>query len=286
MSSRIWSHRSFLVTRPRGQGEKLADLLRSKGATVYHIPLIKVVSPTTWERLDGGLRWLSRLGGEELKVRAEARPISGRETAWFAWAIFTSRNAVDSFIRRRTELGIDLSAVRDNICFTAIGRKTAEAMEANGLKVDWVPQTFTSEGLIESFQKLACKNVKVLIVQAEEGRMEIRNWLTEAGAEVTVAPAYRVMPDAEGIEELRRLWKGKGVDTALFASPSAVESFVKGLEADGLLAKTREKTLWTAIGPVTAASLREFGLIPSMIAEKSTEEGVVEGLERYFARSD
>ncbi len=272
MSFRLWSGRSFLVTRPRGQGERLADLLRSKGATVYHIPLIKIVPPTTWERLDEGLHQItipSPLQGKRV-LPHEAVLCGDPQGEKFSWVIFTSRNAVDSFVRRRAELGIDLRVVREHLCFTAIGRKTAAAMEANGLKVDWVPQTFTSEGLIESFQRLAWKNVKVLIIQAEEGRMEIGNWLTEAGAEVTTVPAYRVIPDMEGVEELRLLWKGKGEDqnpppafSAIAADPPATRRVeASGVDAPSPARAGTERKLMAqseAEHCVTSRSVREDG---------------------------
>ena len=71
------------------------------------------------------------------------------------------------------------------------------------------------------------------------------------------------------------------MDAIVFYSPSAVHHFVDILGSEQIEIE-REKALFVAIGPVTAAALREAG-VGRMVQAADTETGaVLEALSRAF----
>jgi uroporphyrinogen-III synthase len=88
--------------------------------------------------------------------------------------------------------------------------------------------------------------------------------------------AYRTLPVPEGAAALReRLVRG-ALDALTFASPSAVRSFAAGLDAAARGACRR--ALVAAVGPATAAALREAGIEPDAVAASPGAEGLVAAL--------
>lgn len=117
------------------------------------------------------------------------------------------------------------------------------------------------------------RGARVLIPRAERGLDTLPRGLRTAGARVTVVPAYRTVPDPEGLRALRRAL-ALGADAATFASPSAAVLAVPDLKLSLAAA--------IAIGPTTAAALRAKGVTPAAVAERPDPESlaraVVEGL--------
>ena len=70
-------------------------------------------------------------------------------------------------------------------------------------------------------------------------------------------------------------------DVITFASPSAVEQFVKA----GLVALLGDAVGVACIGPITAAAAREHGLNVAIEAPEHTAKGLLEALEGYFSSS-
>ena len=110
------------------------------------------------------------------------------------------------------------------------------------------------------------KGSRMLLVRAETGRDVLIEQLTAAGAEVTLAPAYRTVIPPESQDRLRR--ELPAVDAVTFTSSSSVDNFFALLAAAGL-ALPPELVL-ASIGPVTSATLRHHGLKPTMEAREAT----------------
>ena len=69
------------------------------------------------------------------------------------------------------------------------------------------------------------------------------------------------------------------VDAVTFASPSAVHSVVAAL---GARAALLDRCTLAAIGPTTAAALREAGLRVSVVPGTSTAAGLADALARHL----
>jgi uroporphyrinogen III methyltransferase / synthase len=103
--------------------------------------------------------------------------------------------------------------------------------------------------------------------------------LTTLGAEVVELPAIRIVPRT-GSEEVR------GAVASLHAyalvcltSPNGVRLLFDAMAEQGRDARALANASVAAIGPGTAAALRERGVIADLVPERSVAESLVESLE-------
>jgi uroporphyrinogen III methyltransferase/synthase len=242
------SGKTVVVTRSAEAAPQLAALLRDLGARALEVPTITLAPPS-----DGG--------------GALAAAIARLQAGGYAWAVFTSPNAV----QRVFELVPDtrsLGAVK----VAAIGPATAEALAAYRVVADLVPRRYVAEGLLESFPPppLAATR-EVFVPQAAGARDELRRGLAEAGWEVDAVEVYRTLPRPIGPQLLEA---AGGADAICFASSSAVDSYLDQAGAAG----TSVPPVVACIGPVTAATARRRGLHVSAEASQHTLDGLVAAL--------
>jgi uroporphyrinogen III methyltransferase/synthase len=211
-------------------------------------PTIEIVEPSSWALIDAAIAKL--------------------ET--YDWLIFTSRNGVERFLARLDASERDLRAVKGRIA--AIGTATAEALAAARLKTDCLPQEFVAESLLEALDA-DLTGQSILIARAEVARAVLPEELRRRGASVDVAPVYRtVVPDSSA---LRETLAGKRPDWITFTSSSTVRHFVEMAGEDAL-----QGVRVASIGPVTSATLREFGVEPMVEAEPHTMDGLIAAVVR------
>jgi uroporphyrinogen III methyltransferase/synthase len=108
----------------------------------------------------------------------------------FAWAIFTSRNAVDVFFDRLSERGRDARALGDTKV-AAIGPRTAAALSARGIRVDFTPPTFINEAIAAGILDRTRPGDRVLLFRAQEARDVVPQTLRAAGRIVADVAAYK-----------------------------------------------------------------------------------------------
>lgn len=233
MSSLRLDGRRVVITRPQGSDDALGPRLRALGAEVVHFPAIAVGPPESTGDLDRALRDLRS----------------------FAWVAFASANAVEWTARRMAEIGIpaaSLAAPR----LAAVGPATAEALTRAVRAPDLVPADARGEALAAALAP-EVRGLKVLVPRAEEGRPELTEGLSAAGAEVTAPVAYRTLPaDPETLQGLGDLLEQGRVDAVAFASPSAVRAVAAAL---GPRASLLARAAIAVIGPTTAEAVRQEG---------------------------
>ena len=189
----------ILVTRTREQAGELSALLRERGATVIERPVIKICPPDDFAPLDAAL---ADCGG-------------------YDWLVFTSANGVRAVRERLWATGTDIRALAGPR-IAAIGPATAREAEAAGLRPDLVPEEYVAECLAEALGAAEVKGQRILIARAAEAREVLPETLRQLGATVDVVPAYRTIPDADGLAQLTEQLLGKPVDVITFASSSTV----------------------------------------------------------------
>ena len=248
--------KGVVITRPIEQAAEFAALLRAQGARVIHFPTIKIVPADGWRDLD---RAIGAIGD-------------------YQWIIFTSANGVSNFFRRLRELRLDLRELK-GICICAIGPATADAVENRGIKVDLIPESFISEGVIEAFKKENIKGARILLPRAETARDVIPAELAKLGAKVDVVTVYRTISSGRGKSELEKLIGEGKVDVITFTSSSTVTNFVEIMGREFVLPP---QVKIACIGPVTAATAKKAGMKIDIMQEKYTIPGLVEGMVDYF----
>jgi len=250
--------RRVLVTRTREQAGDLVRIVESLGGEALVFPTIKVAGPEDPEPLDRALG----------------------ELAGFDWVVFTSANGVRFFWRRLVDRGYDARAF-GRARLAAIGPKTGAALEAFGLRPDFVASEYRAEVLAAGLGSVARPGQKVLLARAAGSREVLARELARLGLEVTEVHVYRTLPAGEDGKRIAELLRRGEVDAVTFTSSSTVRNFLSALGPDA--GELLRRTAVACIGPVTAATAEELGLRVDVVAREYTVEGLAEALCRYFA---
>jgi uroporphyrinogen III methyltransferase/synthase len=254
--------RRVLVTRPRAQAAELAARLEALGAEVIALPTIRLEPPEDWGPLDEAIRRLPA----------------------FDWVLFTSVNGVAAFRERLARAGRD-AGVLAGVRVGAIGVETAAALRRAGLPADVVPAEYRAEALADALVPAIGPGASVLLVRAAEARDVLPQRLRAAGARLTVVPAYRTVTATESADAAGRLGAAGRLDAATFTSSSTVRGLVDLLGA----ADTRRLLAGVAvaaIGPITAATLAEYGLAARITPREYTVAALADAIAAHFAGSD
>ncbi len=251
--ARSLSGRRIVVTRSRAQARELRALLEAEGAEVIDFPTIRMTLPADYAPADQAI---ARLGE-------------------YRWVVFTSQNGVAAFVDRMRTLGRSPEALHVPR-LAAIGPGTAEALRAQGLRADLAPDEFRAEALVAALAREDLRGVRVLIPRADGARSVLPDGLRTLGASVDVVPVYRTEVEQEHSPEMRRRLLEGPVDAVTFTSSSTVRNFVALLGPDA--GRALRGALVACIGPVTAATAREFGLEAGVVAETYTIPGLVAAL--------
>jgi uroporphyrinogen III methyltransferase/synthase len=243
----------IVVTRTRHQGGKLRTALQDLGADVFELPTIRIAPPTD--------------------IRAFAELV--QDAHLYDWILFTSANGVDAFFEMFYKLYSDAREI-GGARIAAIGPATSERIAAFHLKVDLQPSDHIAEGMVAAFDKeYGVENLRILVVAGESARDLLANQLTQRGAIVDVAMAYRTLPETS--ENVPRLDTAQTWDLVTFTSASTVENFAA-------MQLPLPPTLRTAsIGPITSNALRAKGFAVDIEARDHDIPGLVTAIQEFFA---
>lgn len=244
--------RTIVVTRPRGDGERLAARLAERGARPVLFPTIDVRPLDDPRPLDEELHRLPT----------------------FDWVIFTSAHAVAHTWARAKALGLTFPPTTR---IAAIGPATREALETRGLSTSVVPPVYRGAALPDALPDVQGR--RMLLPISDIGRDETADRLRLAGASVVEVTAYRTVPAAPDEDGLARL--RLGVDAVMFTSPSTVQNFGLLLQAEAIAVLSR--TAVVCIGPTTAEAARTIG-VDALVASVHTTDGMIALLDKHFAR--
>lgn len=256
--------RRILVTRPGEGAARMGGMLEGLGARAVIAPTIRICEPEDWAPLDASIR----------------------EIQEYDCVIFTSANGPKYLAKRFESLGVDSQTLPAKTPLLAIGPATAAAMERHLRKAPAkVAKRYEAEGVIALLEDEKVSGRRVLLPRAQEGREAIPKALLEMGALVDDVAAYRTTP--VGREALRdafgEIEAGK-IDMLTFASPSALDSFVKAA-GEERARKWMKSARVASIGPATTAAAREWGVAPDMEAEESTIPGMTRAIVSFYRNS-
>lgn len=246
------------ITRPLEQAADLAALLEELGACVTTLASIAIRPLEDMAPLDAALRSLSE----------------------YDWIVLTSANGVRAVADRLRALGITWEA-RRRARIAVIGPATAQALQATGATADLVPRQYIAEGILDDLANVAGQ--RILLLRADIARKTLADELRLRGAEVDEVAAYRTEQQAIDPEVLAEVFVRNHLDAITFTSSSTVNGVVDSLRTAGIdAAAALGATAVCAIGPITAASLREYGLEPALVAEEYSVPGLVTAIQQYF----
>ncbi|OGH98846.1 MAG: uroporphyrinogen-III C-methyltransferase [Candidatus Melainabacteria bacterium GWF2_32_7] len=240
--------RKILVTRARHQASALVKKIEEAGGRAIEFPTIEIQSNDNDSQLKQMFDSLNN----------------------YQWIIFTSVNGVEIFFEKLKSNDKDIRTIgQAKLC--AIGEATRQALENYYLKVDFTPQEYVAEALVEGLKERIKAGDKVLIPRADVAREILPDQLKEIGAVVDVVPLYKTVLPNRSAEELKDILDK--VDTITFASSSTVTNFIQILGRENLHLLDNKEI--ACIGPITLDTAQENGLKSIKMARKYTIDGLV-----------
>jgi uroporphyrinogen-III synthase len=250
-----------LVSRARKQAGALSSTLKELGCQVIEIPFIEIRKPASFADLDTVLHNLAN----------------------YDWLILTSVNGVEALFERMAKYRLDNSALSHFLKIAAIGPATKSAIEKHGLTVTVTPKEYVAESVVASLHRRV-KGKRVLLVRAKVARDVIPRELRKAGGTVDVIEAYETVIPESSKRRLQAALAGKRKPHAItFTSSSTVKNFVALLGLRSARAALKKPAPnhgvhSASIGPVTSATLREFGLPVDIEAKKFDIPGLIDAI--------
>lgn len=119
----------------------------------------------------------------------------------------------------------------------------------------------------------------VLVTRPEDRGRELVSRLQSLGARATLHPTIAVGPPSDPEPARAAVERLDGYDLIVFTSARGVQFFLENLRASGEGARSRLRASIAAIGPATAAALREAGLAQDIVAQDSRAEGLADLLK-------
>jgi uroporphyrinogen III methyltransferase/synthase len=255
----LWG-KTVVVTRSREQASRLVEVLAAAGARCLEVPTIEIVPPADFAPLDAALARLPQ----------------------YDWVIFTSANGVQAFMDRLFVKGLDVRAL-GGVKIAVIGPATAQALKDYSLAAEVVPDTFQAEGLLAVMAPQVSPGTRILLARAEQAREVLPDGLARLGAEVEVVPVYRARPPRSVPPEIAGELKAGRVDLLTFTSSATVRNFA-GLVGQERFQELAAKAAVASIGPITTATLKEYGLTPQIEPTAYTIPALAAAIIDYFGK--
>jgi uroporphyrinogen-III synthase len=202
--------------------------------------------------------------GADVRAALGAQPID--------WVIYTSANAVEQALAQTGPLAQAATA--------AIGRATARAVGAAGIRVDAVPTTGAdSEGLLALPAFAAPAGRRIVIFKGVGGRDALRAELARRGAVVVVAEVYRRVPVVPAVASLETLANACATESAVVAvtSVEVLESLLE-IAPESRAPRLVDATLLVPGERVAAAARRHGWRGPIIVARSAEDEAMLDAL--------
>ena len=160
----------------------------------------------------------------------------------------------------------------------AVGPKTADALRAEGIDVDIVPEEYTSAGLVDALNEAGVEGARVEVARSDHGSDELLDGLNEAGAYVHETVLYEIRRPEGGGEATTDALRDGTLDSVLFTSSLTVEHLVLALEEADVGVDALDDVLVCAIGEPTRRTAESIGVKVNLVPDEETFESLVEAV--------
>lgn len=252
-----------LVTRPADQAGPTVAALEQEQAEVMLVPLLRIEPAADPSAL----------------AQAARDVLAGQ----YDWVVVTSANGARAMT---AALGSARRPVGPpGVRWCAVGPTTAGALAQAGLRVACVPERHEGAALPEALARhgpLAGSRILLSLGDLAPSHLEIE--LARRGATVRRVTAYRTVPDPEAARRAALAIMSGEVAVVVVASPSAVHALaVAAASLPGDPQALWRAAAFCAIGPTTAAALREAGAVRAAHAAHATPEALVDAVAELWA---
>ena len=249
---KVLSGKNILVTRNKEKQKKVADKINELGGQAVSLPLINI----------------------------EYNEFEMPDLSQYGAILFNSANSVIGFMNKIKDM-----RQLANVKIGVVGAKTAEEMENYKIIPDFYPKEYTVERLAAESVKFTNPNERVLFVVSNISPVDTEKYDKLYGRKyekVVVYSTEQVKIEEEKVErEVRKS------EILMFLSSSTFKSFVKNLGIDDLNKTEKLKNILdgkviASIGPVTTKTIEKYGIKVNIEAEKYTEDGLLNAIEKYY----
>lgn len=186
----------ILVTRPQHQADALIARLTACGAIPHAFPLLEIID----QRLD-------------------IASLQNNLQDGFDYLIFVSPNAVAYGLLALPSHWLLQAKI------AAIGKKTAKALQTQGIDVDLYPeQGFDSEHFLAMPKMQQLQGCKVLIIRGVGGRELLADTLRSRGATVAYAEVYARRCPRFDVSLLKNQWMAEQLDIIIISSIESLQN--------------------------------------------------------------
>lgn len=247
--------RRIAVTRAREQSPELTAKLTALGAEVVELPLITISKHIDKHML---LDVLTELGT-------------------YDWIVFTSANGVRYFFEEFYRIYDDVRSL-GLLRFAAVGETTAKAIAAHHIKIECQPKIATGAALADALIATgSLDHAKLLVITGNLNREELVTKLEAERAIVDQLQVYQTEKTDLAADPAAADFRARGADAILFASSSAVQSFVDQAATLKLAAEAK-RPLAGSIGPQTSETMKMVGMPIDFEAKTPSLDALVEAL--------
>ena len=248
--------RRIVITRPAGQGETLAALVRERGGTPLMFPVIEIQDVGDVKPL---LAIIDRLDAFDI-------------------AVFISPNAVNK--------AMNLITVRrawpPHLVAATVGRESEKHLRRHGVSNVVAPTgRFDSEALLALAPMQDVAGKRIVIFRGDGGRELLGDTLVARGAQIEYAECYRRRRPDIDVSPLLTAWARAEIDAIVVTSSEGLANLY---DMTGKLAQQ-----WLRRTPVfvpherIADNARGLGL-DRVVVTGAGDAGVVASLETFFAK--
>jgi uroporphyrinogen-III synthase len=194
----------------------------------------------------------------------------------YDYILFMSSSAV-RFITQGLRLrGLEPSII-NKASVIAIGPSTRSELLSNGIRVDLMPDRYSSYGVLEMFKAMDCYGKSILIPRSMEASDILAEGLKALGLDVYEEHIYKIVPSIhEGWGKIAEIICSNKV-FIIFTSSSIVDTFIRVLRGymnkrKDVISIMKDHAICIAIGPLTYEALLKHGLSAS-VADEHTVSG-------------
>jgi uroporphyrinogen-III synthase len=201
--------------------------------------------------------------------------------------IFTSANGIDHTLDKVPGRDAFITAL-NRITTIAIGPKTREAALVQGIEISFMPESYSSEGLVEAIRNDVRGKV-VDIARSSHGAPVLVEGLKAAGAEVFETQVYEIASPARDSaqEELIHAIMDETVDAVVFTSSMMVWNFLEmasqmGCKDEVIRMLNDSDIVVAAIGHPTSNTLNMNKIQVNIISNEYTFNALIKEVKKEF----
>lgn len=243
--------------------EQLTRLLEREGATVYSCPLLR---ETPVEHAGNARQFMELC-----------------ETTTVDFIVFYTGVGIEFLLK-----AVHKPEVLERSEVIARGPKAVNALKKFGVQKYVVADEPTTEGILQTLDRLGVKGKTVLVQLYGQDNTEIQRGLEARGATVTGISLYHYEeasnPDAVS-ELIRRIMQGE-IDAITFTNGPQARFLLKSAAAmgsgDALLRHFKQDIAVVSIGEVTSKALMAMGIEPQVVPEEPKMGPMVKALANFI----